>query len=50
MDPNKLRDLVKRNIKACIVDPDSWERCERINGAERESLETVLNSWAEVVA
>jgi hypothetical protein len=46
MDPNKLRDLVKRHIQACILDPVSWERCERINDAERESLETVLSGWA----
>jgi hypothetical protein len=47
MDPNDLRDCVKREIKK-LIEPVAWERCETINKAEQESLRTVLDSWKGV--
>jgi hypothetical protein len=44
MDPNALRDLVKREIKK-LIEPVAWKRCETVNKAERESLRTVLDGW-----
>jgi hypothetical protein len=40
MDPNDLRDCVKREIRARI-EPIAWERCEVVNEAEAESLRTM---------
>jgi hypothetical protein len=45
MDPNVLRRLVKREIVK-LIEPTAWERCERVNEAERKSLELVLTGWA----
>jgi hypothetical protein len=45
MDPNRLRDLVRSHVKACILDPEAWSRCERVNKAESESLREVLSAW-----
>jgi hypothetical protein len=44
LDPNVLRDIVEEEIKA-EIEPVAWERCARINQAERWSLQTVLDSW-----
>ncbi len=44
MDPNDLRDCVEREIKK-LIEPVAWQRCERINEAEQESLRTVLDRW-----
>ena len=44
MDPNDLRDCVQAAI-AELIEPVAWERCERINEAERESLKTVIAAW-----
>jgi hypothetical protein len=44
MDPNDLRDCVKRGIKK-LIEPVAWKRCEVVNQAERESLRSVLDSW-----
>jgi hypothetical protein len=38
LDPNVLRDCVEAAVKDCILDPVAWERCDRINEAERDSL------------
>jgi hypothetical protein len=46
MDPNVLRACVEQEIQACILDRDAWERCERVNEAERQSLWDVLRNWA----
>jgi hypothetical protein len=46
MDPNDLRDLVEKEIKK-LIEPEAWERCVAVNDAERESLETVLDSWKD---
>jgi hypothetical protein len=45
MDPRTLRNLVRTAIRKCIGDREAWERCERINRAEKESLEHVLGKW-----
>jgi hypothetical protein len=44
MDPNDLRVLVKREIKK-LIEPLAWNRCELINKAEQQSLQTILDSW-----
>jgi hypothetical protein len=44
MDPNDLRDIVRREVVA-LIEPIAWERCDRINRAERESLRDILKSW-----
>jgi hypothetical protein len=44
MDPNDLRDCVEAAIKEQI-EPVAWERCQIINKAEPESLQTVLKGW-----
>jgi hypothetical protein len=45
LDPNVLRRCVKHHIEDCIEDREAWERCKRVNDAERESLEGFLKSW-----
>jgi hypothetical protein len=45
MDPNDLRDCVEEAIKE-LIEPVAWERCEVVNRAERESLQTILENWA----
>jgi hypothetical protein len=44
MDPNDLRACVEQEIWK-LIEPVAWERCERINAAEQESLRTVLDQW-----
>jgi hypothetical protein len=44
MDPNDLRVCVERAIVA-LIEPVAWQRCENINQAERESLQTILQKW-----
>jgi hypothetical protein len=44
MDPNDLRDCVEKAIIE-LIEPVAWERCERINRAEQESLRTILQKW-----
>jgi hypothetical protein len=43
MDPNDLRALVRKKIKA-EIEPVAWKRCAVVEKAERESLRTVLDS------
>jgi hypothetical protein len=38
LDPNVLRDCVEAAVEDCILDLDAWERCDRINKEERDSL------------
>jgi hypothetical protein len=47
LDPNQLRASVKEYIDLCIGDPAAWLRNEVTTEAQRETLETVLNSWAK---
>ena len=44
MDPNDLRDCVESAINE-LIEPIAWERCERVNKAEQESLQTILKGW-----
>jgi hypothetical protein len=44
MDPPELRDCVEVAIEA-LIEPVAWERCERVNEAEQESLRTILQNW-----
>jgi hypothetical protein len=44
MDPGDLRDCVEREIIETI-EPVAWERCDRVNRAEQESLRTILDQW-----
>jgi hypothetical protein len=44
MDPIVLRDCVKDTITE-LIEPIAWKRCEIVNAAEMQSLQTVLGSW-----
>jgi hypothetical protein len=44
MDPRDLRQCIEREIKA-LIEPVAWARCETVNAAELESLQTVLSNW-----
>jgi hypothetical protein len=45
LDPNFLRTRVEEEIKS-LIEPEAWERCERVNIAQRDSLREVLSGWA----
>jgi hypothetical protein len=49
MDPRDLRRCVEREIKK-LIDPVAWQRCEAVNAAEFESLQTVLQGWKSAAA
>lgn len=44
MDPVALRDCVEGAIKT-LIEPTAWARCEMVNAAELESLQTILANW-----
>jgi hypothetical protein len=44
LDPNKLRALVERAIKA-EIEPAIWNRCAEVEAAEKKSLQHVLDAW-----
>jgi hypothetical protein len=44
LDPNDLRTLVEEAIWA-EIEPIAWERCDLVNRAEQESLQTILAKW-----
>jgi hypothetical protein len=44
MDPRDLRECVEREIKT-LIEPVAWARCESVNKAELESLQTILSKW-----
>ncbi len=44
MDPRDLRDCVERAIRE-LIEPVAWSRCEAVNAAELESLQTILSNW-----
>ena len=46
MDPNDLRRRVEEAIDDGI-DRGAWERCEKAEKAELESLHDVLGAWKE---
>ncbi|MGX9575779.1 hypothetical protein [Mesorhizobium sp. f-mel] len=44
MDPRDLRECVEREIKG-LIEPEAWARCETVNAAELESLQSILSGW-----
>jgi hypothetical protein len=44
MDPRDLRECVEAAIKK-LIEPTAWARCETVNSAELESLQTILSNW-----
>jgi len=46
LDPNILRDRVEQHIKSWI-DEEAWDRCSRVEEAERASLLDVVAAWKE---
>jgi hypothetical protein len=46
LDPNDLRTRVEAEISKHI-EPEAWRRCKVVEGAEQESLRTILQGWAQ---
>lgn len=44
MDPRDLRECTEQAIKE-LIEPTAWARCETVNAAELESLQTILSAW-----
>ena len=44
LDPNDLRARVEEAIRA-EIEPIAWERCDLVNQAEQELLQTILAKW-----
>jgi hypothetical protein len=44
LDPNILRDRVEQHIMS-LIDRTIWERCDRVEMAERGSLLDMVNAW-----
>ena len=44
MDPNDLRDCVEDAIKG-LIEPAAWARCDNVNRAEQQSLQSILSNW-----
>jgi hypothetical protein len=44
MDPNDLRDCVEEAIEE-LIEPEAWERRERVNAAEKNNLREFLEKW-----
>ena len=44
LDPRDLRQIVEQSIQA-LIEPVAWSRCETVNAAELESLQTILSNW-----
>jgi hypothetical protein len=44
MDPNDLRDCVEQAIVE-LIEPVAWKRSEIVNGAQRESIKTIIAKW-----
>ncbi len=42
--PRDLRECVEEAIRA-LIEPVAWARCETVNAAELESIQTILSSW-----
>jgi hypothetical protein len=47
MDPRDLRECTEEWIKN-FIEPVAWARCETVNAAELESLQTILSGWKGV--
>jgi hypothetical protein len=46
MDPNDLRSRVEEAIIA-EIEREAWDRCQTVEKAERESLQSVMEKWGE---
>jgi hypothetical protein len=46
LDPNDLRDCVEDAIQD-LIEPTAWERCDKVNAAEQQSLKTILANWGK---
>jgi hypothetical protein len=44
MDPRDLRAIVEQAIRD-EIEPTAWARCETVNAAELDSLQTILSNW-----
>lgn len=44
MDPRDLRECTEEWIKN-YIEPTAWARCETVNAAELESMQTFLSAW-----
>jgi hypothetical protein len=44
LDPNTLRERVETAIKT-YIDWDEWDRCAKVEAAERTSLLEVVGAW-----
>jgi hypothetical protein len=44
MDPRDLRECTELAIRE-LIEPTAWARCEIVNAAELESLQTILTNW-----
>ena len=44
MDPRDLRECTETAIGE-LIEPTAWARCETVNAAELESLQTILSAW-----
>jgi hypothetical protein len=44
LSPAVLRQRIETRI-AEVIDWEAWERCERVQAAEKASLQTILNTW-----
>ncbi|WP_192178809.1 hypothetical protein [Mesorhizobium amorphae] len=44
MDPRDLRECVQQEIEK-LIEPEAWARCETVNAAELESLQSILSGW-----
>ncbi len=45
LDPNVLRDCVRKHIEENIGDREAWERCKVTERAEEASLRSVIKNW-----
>jgi hypothetical protein len=45
LDPNELRDCVRKAIEAEILNKEAWQRCKVIERAEQGSLRHVMRNW-----
>ncbi len=44
LNPNTLRDRVERHIRS-LIDWEAWDRCTKVEQAERASLLEVVGAW-----
>ena len=44
LNPNTLRERVERHIRS-LIDWEAWDRCTKVEAAERASLMEVVGAW-----